>query len=79
MVTYFLIFLLLVVIHLIVNLHLSVDAAPKVVLNDPCAFSWGNPIANSTCEGSNRPDVQALPLDAQIPSKSNDKKLILLQ
>ena len=53
----------------------SVDAAPKVVLKEPCAFSCGNPMANNTCEGSKEPDVQALPLDAQIPSKSNDKRI----
>ena len=32
-------------------------------------------MANNTCEGSKEPDVQALPLDAQIPSKSNDKRI----
>ena len=33
------------------------------------------PIANSTCEGSNEPDVQALPLEAHIPSKSKESKI----
>ena len=33
----------------------------------PCAAVNGMPMAFMTCEGSSDPEVQALPLDAQIP------------
>ena len=39
----------------------------KVSLREPWATSWGTPIARSTWDGSREPDVQADPLDAQMP------------
>ena len=34
---------------------------------DPCANWNGTPIARNTCDGSNEPDVQAEPDEAQTP------------
>ena len=47
---------------------------PIDILSEPCAISCGKPIASNTCDGSNEPDVQALPLDAHIPFRSKFKR-----
>ena len=44
-----------------------VVASESVSLNEPCAISCGRPIARSTWEGSSEPDVQAEPLEPQMP------------
>ena len=48
----------------------SVVFFPKVILTEDCAISSVNPIDFRTCDGSKEADVQALPLEAAIPSKS---------
>ena len=52
-----------------------VVSADSVRRREPCAISCGRPIASSTWDGSREPDVQADPLEAQIPLlSSRDQK-----
>src|SRR5579875_89837 len=48
----------------------SVLSLPRVRRRLPCASSTGNPMASSTCDGSTKPEVQAEPVEAAMPSRS---------
>ena len=51
-----------------------VFSSPIVILKDPCDISFSNPIAKSTCDGFEEPELHALPVDAHIPLSSNFNK-----
>ena len=53
----------------------SVLNRPREKRTDPCAKLNGTPMARSTCDGSNVPEVHADPDEAQIPAWSSMSRI----
>ena len=51
-----------------------VFSSPRERRSDPCAISWGRPMARSTWLGSSEPEVHAEPEEAQIPFISSSRR-----
>ena len=52
-------------------MSVGVPAAQAGDRKEPCTAVKGTFMARKTCDGSSDPDVQADPLDAQIPASLN--------
>src|SRR5437867_5246605 len=54
------------------------ESRPSEKRTNEFARSGGTPIASNTCEGERDPEVQAEPLEAQMPSRSKPAKSEML-